>query len=213
MSPKEAIGRLKNLKATLIEPKSFYLFHRAGWEPVAASVAVDTLSALQPPDADPERWQAACESAGRRVTASLLDGEELGVIVALGETPPGIQPGDPAYFRFEGISIRDVESWVEVSRSGELPEEVRKNLKAMDDFKTSKQVAWRLMYAIKLNKNGVGPRLAEHIRGFMGWELRADLENLYPMVLATWLDYFVPVVFDQWRQWVRQQIASAGFGA
>ena len=204
MDPREAIEKLQGLKANLGQPLLFYVGKQVEWEALATQIAYDTMTALCPPHIDAELWQQAVETATNRIAVSshLV---EIGIVIALSEVPMDAASPDPKHFSVRGIRIQDVERWVQKTRDGTLEKDVGKRLDKRDENKSALQIAWRIMHALKLQKAGAGG-LEEAIRKFLGAEAMSEVEALYPHVLTVWLEFFVPLAYNDFREWVRYQI-------
>ena len=206
MDPREAIEKLQGLKANLSQPLLFYAGKRAEWETLAAKIAYDSLTALCPPHIDPDLWRQAVQTATNSVTVT-AHMVEIGVVVTLSEIPfEADESTDPNHFSIRGIRVSDVQRWVQGSMDGTIEKDVSKRLDHRDQNKSSLQIAWRILHALKLNKPGAGG-LEAAIKKFLGFEAIQEVEALYPQVLKVWLEFFVPLAFNDFRQWVREVVA------
>jgi len=202
----DAIVKLRGIQQRLSMPERFFAEHLEDWRELARQVTHDTLTALRPPESDPDQWAAGVVTAVARVVTYLLT-PEAGMIIALGAPAPDAEPDDPRFFELGGIPVADIERWVRESRAGILPEELAKRLDERDEGKSDLQIAWRILYALKLQKPG-SEGLEKAIRRFMGFDSVKSMEAIFPELLRAWLDHFIPRASADWLVWVRKQIIA-----
>lgn len=206
MSARQArvvIGRLQAIKAVLENPLEFYALHLADYRQLASTVAFQVLTNLRPPDADPALWEQQANQLAALVAAH-LDTEVLGLTISLAEAKSG--PLDPRSFSINGLAISDIERFVQAGRVKEDRDEPGKNLDERDDGKTDLQIAWRIMYALRLQKAGA-PGLEAAIMRFLSAEGRTEAEKLLPEVLKAWVDVFTVRAGADFRKWVDAGVA------
>ena len=100
-----------------------------------------------------------------------------------------------------------MEEWVRRGREKDSPDEPGKNLDERDAGKTDLQIAWRIMYALKLQKPG-WERLLDVLRQFVGLEAVDAMELLYPELLKAWLEHFTVAAAREWKAYVAQLVAA-----
>lgn len=205
---RRVIERLEKLKAEVTRPEPFYQRHQREWQEISRRIIEQTLVALQPADVTAEVWHLKVGEIASRLTSTLLvEPEEVGVVFALA---PRLQfdPSDsPGTFTLANLSIADVEEWVRKGRDKSSPDEPGKNLDERDAGKTDLQIAWRIMYALKLQKPG-WERLMDVLREFVGLEAVEAIELLYPELLKAWLEQFSVVAARDWRNYVARLVAA-----
>jgi hypothetical protein len=205
---RDVIARLEKLKAKLEDPRPFYLRHGRSWLELSRRIVQDTLNVSQPPGIEPEQWQEQVMHVAARVAILFSEDEDgTGFVLAL---PPRLMPDpfdNPEHFSIGNISIDDVRRWVEAGHAKVSTDEPGKNLTEIDAGKTDLQIAWRVMYALKLQKPG-WERLLGALREFLGLEAETIAETLYPEILKAWLDYFSVRGADSWRAYVHELVES-----
>lgn len=203
MSFAGAIARLTRIRATLGRPTVFYASHLPQWREQAQRIAVAILQNARPPETDPATWARHVASESARIGGLLFfDAEEIGAILYLGIRPPGTDEADPKHADVAGIRIDEIERWVEAGRAKANPDDPGKNLDERDAGKTDLQIAWRLLYAIKLRK-GNWEGLLGHIQEFLGSVNAEASAGLHREIVQAWLQQLGPVIRSDFRAWVR----------
>lgn len=208
MSARQArrvIGRLQTLSGRLLNPVDFYASHLADYRELAAKTAFQVLINLRPADADPELWQQQALGMSLMV-GTAVSPDQRGMVIWLSDRneKPRFHPDT---FSFNGVSIAEIERFVDAGRHKENQDEPGKNLDARDDGKSNAQIAWRIMYAMRLGKPGT-PGLEAAIQKFLSAESRSEAEKLLPQVLTMWIEVFSVRAVADFRQWVHASVAS-----
>ena len=205
---RNVIGRLEALREELSQPAVFYAEHRAAWLELAKTVVRQVLANLKPIEMDAGQWQRQIVLAVDRVAADLLSEEDAGIMISIGALPIGADPEDPRHYATAGVNVDEVMRWVEAGRDAEMD---GKRLGGDDEGKTDRQIAWRILYALKLNKPGAeGLRTA--ILKFLGRESGESAEVIYPEILKAWLDVFTVRAAADFRKWVGGKVRRANQG-
>lgn len=205
---RRVIEKLGRLKKQVTRPEAFYLGHRRQWEEMARRVVEQTLVALQPGDIAAEAWLVKVNEIAARVTSTfLIESDEVGLVFEIAPRLDFDPSDSPGTFTLSNLSIADVEEWVRKGREKGSPDEPGKNLDERDAGKTDLQIAWRIMYALKLQKPG-WERLMEVLREFVGLEAIEAIDVLYPELLKAWLEHFTVVAGRDWRVYVARLVAA-----
>lgn len=211
MSPRQAIERLEAIRCALRDLHPFYAEHVEVWTATAQNLAMATMAAMRPEEVEPEIWTERTRELAAAVAAELLGNEAMAgmaIRLAAGEESVDakeIDVTDPKTFRLGDISISDVEQWVEAGRNGTAPEGVGKRLDERDARKSNLQIAWRVMHAMRLDKNG--DRLKAAIGRFMSWETGLNIDRVLAEILRTWGEAFAVIARDDLEAWIRRVIA------
>ena len=207
MTPRAAIGRLKLVAALVSDLRPFYAAYRESWVEAAREVARNVLVVLKPETIEAEEWVVKVEELVETVAAELIgDGAMAGVAIRMGMgAKVAGDITDPKFYRLGEMSIDDVERWVAAGRDGSAPEGVGKNLDERDAKKSDLQIAWRVMYAMKLNRPGA-QGLARAIERFKAWESGLEIDGLLEEVLKVWMAVFELVAARDLRAWVAELI-------
>jgi hypothetical protein len=183
-------------------PLEFYRRYLGSWEDLARRIVETTMSAMQPADAEPEKWRATVEAIAQRVAVGFIQDEnEVGISFTI--TPRvGFDPTNenPGTFTLGNLSIQDVLHWIEAGHGKSSPDEPGKNLGEVDAGKTDLQIAWRVMYALKLQKPG-WDRLLDALRDFVGFEATSAADALYPELLKAWFAFFSDRAPQAWQRY------------
>lgn len=201
------IGRLEKLRDELLHPLAFYAAHRDDWEELARRVARTVLINLRPLEAQGEAWQRQIDTSVAYIAARLVTADDAGIAITLAALPEEASelPDDPRFFSSQGLTVEEVIRWVAAGRSGE--DNLGKRLDQRDEGKTDRQIAWRILYALKLNKAGATDlRIA--IERFLGRELGQQAEGIYPEILRAWAEVFAVRAVEDYRGWVHGRIAA-----
>jgi hypothetical protein len=203
----QTIAKLQALKLALSRPTEFYSNYLPQWQEHAQRITVAILRHSRPPETDPDDWQRRIETEAARLSALLFfDADEIGAILSLGIRPP-VPQSDPRHYTLDNMSVKDIERWVEAGRGKQNPDDPGKNLDERDDGKTDPQIAWRIIYALKLRKEG-WERLLGHIEDFLGLEAGAA-PGLYREILQAWLEQIGPQIRADYRAWIHGRITAA----
>lgn len=210
----KTIAKLQRLRETL-RPDAFYQSHRTRWQERAHRIAVAILRNSRPADADATQWAARVEAEAARISSALfLDEDSVGVIISLGLNPAGVAIDSPQSYNIAGLSVSEIERWVAAGREKENPDDPGKNIDQVQDVdksgrpKTDLQIAWRIIWAIKLQKPGV-PGLIAAIQKFLGAENAEAASGLYGEILNAWLEQLIPEIHADFRHWFRHTVATA----
>jgi hypothetical protein len=205
-----AIAKLEKLNTRLRDPLPFYRQQSIEWRELARRIVEQTLVSLQPANVTTEEWQHKIVEISARVSSAyIFNDREIGITLSIApriEFDPANE--DPRTFTIGNLSIQDVERWVAEGRVKTTPDAPGKNFKKMDADKTDLQIAWRIMYALKLQKDG-WDRLLGHLRDFAGLEAEDAAEALYPELLKAWLEHFTVRCVADWRRYIQNLIATA----
>lgn len=195
-----------------MRPQDFYAENYLAYRDLARAVALQVLTNLRPGDADPAIWAGQAQVLANQVVAYLVTEEEVGIMIALDQEAASGQPAaatDSRNYQLSGLTVAQVERFVAAGRQKESADEPGKNLDERDDGKTDLQIAWRIMYALRLQKPGaVGLEAA--VQRFLAAEKRGDAQGLLPEVLKAWLAVFAPRVLGDWRRFVHRVIGTLG---
>lgn len=204
---RQLITRLEKLRDTLTDQNNFYREVRGPWTELARRVVEQTLVAVQPSNVDAELWQLKITQISARVTADFIRDEEIGLVFAVAPRYEAGIPEDPTTFTLGNLAIQDVEQWVAAGREKESLDEPGKNLTEIDAGKTDLQIAWRVMYALKLQKPGA-QRLLQVLREFVGLEAEEAVDLLYPELLKAWLEHFAVRAPEDYRGYVHRLVEA-----
>lgn len=229
MTVKESINRLRGIAQRVSPVAEFYAERRSAWHEMAVMTAQSVLAALQPPDAEPEAWAASVRSALARISTMLMtDVSDAGGQLLFAQGRPGglairMKRGkveaDPARQQ-TGMTMEDLLRWIKAGRDGAeysplgdgaffvSPAGNGKSIEfLMDGKKSDLQVAWRILWAIRLAKGGAS-RIPGHVRGFAGAKHADSIEGLYPQILKAWVAVFRPRARRELRAWVRRRMKA-----
>jgi hypothetical protein len=201
------IAKLERLK-TAFDLREFYAAHLDRWRERARRITVAILENARPVEADAETWRRRVAAESARLTGTLfVQADEVGVILSLGIRPPGTDSTDPGHYSIEGISVEEVERWVAAGRTKGSPEDPGKNLDERDAGKSDLQIAWRVIWSMKLRKNG-WERLLGHIQEFLGAtdEAAEASAQLYAALLEAWVAQLGPEIRQDFRDWFRLKV-------
>lgn len=201
------ITRLEAFREKVQDARPFYRQMQSSWTDLARRVVEQTLLSLRPGELAAEAWQQKVDALAARVTADFLDGEEIGLAFSLAPRPPLEFTDDPRTFTLGDLKISDVEEWVARGREKASPDDPGKNLDGRDAGKSDLQIAWRIMYALKLGKPG-WDRLLGHLRDFTGIEAEDAAELLYPELLKAWVEFFSVRAPAAWRTHLHKLVAE-----
>lgn len=199
------VNRLERFREEIADPMNFYREVKEPWTELARRVVEQTLVAVQPSKVDAEMWQLKITQISARITAEFISDEEVGLIFAIAPRYEIGMPDDPTTFTLGNLSIHDVEQWVAAGREKESPDAPGKNLDERDAEKTDLQIAWRIMYALKLQKPG-WDRLLNVLREFVGVEAEEAADVLYPELLKAWVEHFAVRAPADWRAYVHRLV-------
>jgi len=202
------ITKLQRLKAALnIRP--FYIAALPTWQDHAQRIVIAVLQNSKPAETDADVWRARVEAESQRLSAMLFfSADEVGAIIGLGIRPPGTSEADPKHASVESISIDEITRWVAAGREKSDPDEPGKNLDSRDANKSDLQIAWRVLYAMKLQKPGYEGLLAA-IEDFLGSAAQGAAQGVYNDILESWMEQLVPTMFDDFRDWFRRMVANS----
>jgi hypothetical protein len=202
------IGRLERIRERVSQPQLFYREVQLDWTQFARRIVEQTLVALQPSTIDPQQWLFKITEISARVAAEFIDVDiESGLTFSIGSRVGTEEPENAASFTLGNLSIQDVERWVHAGREKESPDEPGKNLDERDAGKSDLQIAWRVMYALKLRKPG-WERLIDVLRDFAGLDAEEAAEAIYPDLLKSWFEHFAVRAPADWREYVRRLITA-----
>lgn len=201
---KAAIGRLKGLQQVLANPVDFYAERQAEYRELARTTALMTLTNLRPDGADPGLWAQQAAAFSNRVGAGLAG---VGIVLTLEEQPIVAAVDAPARFALNGLSIAQIERFVAAGRVKESADAPGKNLDERDESKSDLQIAWRIMYALRLSKPGSAGLQAAILR-FGAAEQRGSMESLLPQVLKAWETVLRPKAKADFQAWVHRNVAA-----
>lgn len=201
------IEKMKALRADVTSPHVFYEAHREPWLALARRTVREVLANLRPAETDAEAWARQIEFTAEAVAAHLLALEDAGVVITLSTVSLDAPDLAPRL----GFSPEEVKRWVAEGR-GENETGLGKRLDERDAGKSDLQIAWRILYALKLNKSGAeGLRAA--LNKFLGRETGADVGALYPEILRAWVEVFTVQAGEDWRKWVTGRVAKFEAGS
>ncbi len=203
------IEKLQRVKSSVLNVRPFYITHLPRWHERARLITAAVLENTRPPDADPIAWGRRVATESARVN-SLLDfgQDDAGAIISLGIAPAGVPADDPRNFSSDGLSINDISRWVEAGRSQTDPDVEGKRLDERDAGKSDLQIAWRVMWALKLRKPG-WERLLAHVAEFAGQEETSVVTGYYADILQAWSEQLGPEIRAAFRAWVHTQVTQA----
>lgn len=203
----EVAGRLRNLKTALSTPQEFYFSVLPQWTELARTVTANVLAVTKPPDMTDETWARESAATVERVAATLVSEEAVaGIIIALGPRAPGVNVDDPKGYTIGGFGVREIEQFVAAGRAGDPDGKDLTRFPAKDADKSDLQIAWRIAYAIKLQKPGF-ERVLEHIAEFLGHVALDAAEKQYDEILKVWRAVFVPRAIVDFSEWVGSRVA------
>jgi hypothetical protein len=203
------IAKLTRLKSALSNVRPFYIRNLPRWRERAERITVAVLINLRPEGTDAEVWQRRVATEASRVAALLsFDAEMAGAIISLGIAPTDVPVNDPRHYTIGSISVDDVVRWVESGREKVDPEAPGKNLDERDAGKSDLQIAWRVLWAIKLQKEG-WEKLSGHILDFIGAEEQDTAAGYYGEILQAWVEQLGPEIREEFRWWVSEQVKQA----
>lgn len=195
------IARLLALRQALGRPTEFYALHVEQWREHAARIVVAILQNSRPADANAEDWRRRIDTEAARLSALLFfDFDEIGVILTLGIRPP-VPESDPMHYTLDQVSIQDIERWVEAGRGKTDPDAPGKNLDERDAGKSDLQIAWRILYSLKL-RTGHWDRLLWHIQTFIGSDDVGAATGIYTEILQAWMEQLGPQIRRDYRAWL-----------
>lgn len=206
-TPREVIAKLERIRDRLQKPSEFYERVREPWLELLRRVTEHTLTALKPGDIAPDLWQQKAREIASRVTS---EPQEFGLIFSLSprlEVIDLAKIDEPQNFRLGNLAIADVEQWVAEGRTKASPDAPGKNLDERDVGKSDLQIAWRIMYALKLQKPG-WDRLLDVLRQYVGVDAVDAAEALYPELLKAWLEHFQSRAPADWQRYVREVVSA-----
>lgn len=205
------IGRLERIRTGVSRPELFYRDVQRDWTQLARRSVEATLVAMQPPDVDSTQWLAKITEISQRVVTEFYDDEtESGISFTIGARVGTEEPVSTHGFTLDNISIQDVVKWVEAGFEKDSPDQPGKNLDERDANKTPLQIAWRIMYALKLRKPR-WDRLMNVLREFVGVEAEEAADAIYPELLKTWLEFFSVRAPAAWREYIHGLLGNAPF--
>lgn len=206
---KEAVGKLKRLKATLEMPVAFYRESLPGWRALAAEITRQALVMSQPVEADRDLWAAQMQALIEKISARLLAAPMVGALLCLKseEWYEDLPTDSPSNYTVEELGIHDIERWVEAGRGKADADEPGKNLDARDANKSDLQIAWRVMFAIVGRKDGY-ERLLGHIQQFLAVEQKGAIGASFELILQMWVEAFTIRAWQDWQAWVVKQCAA-----
>lgn len=205
---RQLINRLEKFRDKISDPRNFYREMREPWTELARRVVEQTLVNVQPHDVDSQLWQIKIVQISARVSVmDFLEADEMGLMLSIAPRYESGLPDDPLSFTLGNLSIHDVEQWVEAGREKSSPDDAGKNLDERDAGKTDLQIAWRIMYALKLQKPG-WDRLLSVLREFVGLEAEEAADVLYPELLKAWFEHFAVRAPQDWRNYVHRLVES-----
>lgn len=205
------IGRLERIRAGVSRPELFYREVQRDWTQLARRSVEATLAAMQPPDVDSTQWLAKITEISQRIVTEFYNDEtESGLSFTIGPRTGTEEPATTHGFTLDNIAIQDVVKWVEAGFEKDSPDEPGKNLDERDANKTPLQIAWRIMYALKLRKPG-WDRLMNVLREFVGVEAEEAADAIYPELLKTWFEFFSVRAPAAWREYIHGLIHNAPF--
>lgn len=204
----EAIKKMERLKFEIQHPLEFYRENEDRFRGLAEREARRALLAIRPPGIPPEVWDVLAQSLAEKVTSFLLqEGNITGIRLAL-DIPDGKGLRKEAGLPGDGApSLQDIEDWVEAGRSKTGPEEPGKNLTEFDEGKTDKQIAWRVLFAIRLQKSG-WRGLVEAVEEFKSAERIPASMDLATVILQAWVAFFSTHLPVMWKQWVNLKVTE-----
>jgi len=198
------ISKLERIRERVSHPEAFYREMQSEWTQVARRIVEQTLVALQPPGVDPAEWLAKLTEISARVVAEFYDDTvESGISFSIAPRVGTEEPDTVAGFTLGSLSIQDVERWVAAGREKSSSDDPGKELDQRDAGKSDLQIAWRVMYALKLRKPG-WERLMDVLRDFVGLEAEEAAEEIYPQLLLGWSEHFIVRAADDWREHIRK---------
>jgi hypothetical protein len=208
------IEKLERIRDRVSQPQLFYRKVQLEWTQLARRVVEQTLVALQPPDIEPVEWLAKVTEISARVVAIFVNDEgpsrtsSSGLSFSIQPRIGTEEPDTVAGFTLGNLSIQDIERWVRAGREKTSPDEPGKELDERDVGKSDLQIAWRVMYALKLRKPG-WERLMAVLRDFVGLQAEEAAEAIYPVLLSSWLEHFAVRAPSDWREYVRELVRGS----
>lgn len=205
------IEKLERIRTGAQRPELFYREVQRDWMQLARRSVEATLAALQPADVDSTQWLAKITEISQRIVTEFYDDEtESGISFIIGPRPGTEEPATTHGFTLDNISIQDVVKWVEAGFEKSSPDEPGKNLGPIDAGKSPLQIAWRVMYALKLRKPG-WDRLMGVLREYVGVGAEEAADAVYPELLKTWLEFFSVRAPAAWRQYIHGLVTNSPF--
>lgn len=195
MKIKQAIGRLKKLKARMERPEDFYRAHRTGWDDLARQTVVQVLLANRPPDVDADDWAQTAAQAARLVALQVLALDGVGVSIFL-EVRHNRDLWGAAIDG--GLTLEDIASYVAAGRAGDPLG--KPDFTPEDALKTDEQVALNILEAIRKRRTDRDLEIERFLEERMGDRLGMML----PLILATWREVFAVRAGVDWRRWWRR---------
>ena len=197
------IGRMKRLRDELSSPAEFFAEHRGPWLSLAQTIVRQVLTNLRPGEVPPDAWARQVEQTAQHVVLRPDGGD--GVAIELAERGADAPQETGDVMQRTGFTVDEVRGWVAAGRVG--GDTLGKRLDERDDGKSDLQIAWRILYALKLNNSGAGG-LRAAIEKYLGRQLGVDAEQFYPAIEAAWRDVFAARVLEDRQQWVRRKLGE-----
>lgn len=207
----QVIAKLERIRSGITQPQVFYRSVQREWTQVARRSVEATLAAMQPANVDPNEWLLKITEISARVVAEFYNDEtESGIAFAIYPRPGTEEPTEAHSFTLGNLSIQDIVKWVEAGENKSSPEEPGKNWGPIDVGKTPLQIAWRIMYALKLRKHN-WERLLVHLRDFVGLEAEEAAQDVYAELLKTWMEFFSVRAPAEWREYIHGLVRNSPF--
>ena len=223
MNLRAAIVRLRAFGERLKHPHDFYASNAAHWRETAVRLTKATVLALRPQEEMPEMWALKAETLVSRIGYTLLELPAAGLILHLGEKEEDDKKNHVHHLHGQegrdmtSVSINDLMRFVEEGRKGTMDAAGNLLGKNLDDrdltanskgrIPTDKEIAWRMMYAIKKRAMGYD-RLLFVLNRFLGEMQKDGSHDLGEAILKAWLSSLVPIVREDWASWLSRRVRS-----